>query len=286
MDTWIWIIIAVVLVLIIIGIVMALSKGAKAKRVERDRAEAEQLRREAAERERRTRESEATAAATDADARAAAAEADRQAAEAERKAAEAEQRRIDAERLEEEARAKSAVADEDRRSYEDKLREADVKDPDVPTDREGRRVEDADDLGRRGGQAPQVPPARDGTDEDARVGRVVLHPDAVAEERATGEGRARVDREDGDPLPLRPKGTDERVRRRRLPDAGRPRQPDDMGAPGVRHEGGHDLRQRRVPVLDERDETGDGTRRPRRGRLDQGGDVDGTCQRIRPSGPG
>lgn len=165
MDTWIWIIIGIVLVLIIIGIIAALTRGSKAKRIERERAEAEQLRMEAAERERTTRESQAAAAATDADARAAQADAQRQAAEADRQAAEAEQRRVEAERLQQEAHAKSEVAAEDQRAYDDKLREADAKDPDVRTDGDGRRVADHDDRHRDDDAGGDV---RDGVRDDAR----------------------------------------------------------------------------------------------------------------------
>ena len=50
-NNWIWIIIGILLVLLVIGLVIALTRGSKAKRLERERAEAEQLRQEAAERE-------------------------------------------------------------------------------------------------------------------------------------------------------------------------------------------------------------------------------------------
>ena len=53
---------------------------------------------------------------------------------------------------------------------------------------------------------------------------------------------------------------------------------DDVGAARVGGERCHDLGQGRVLVIDERDESPDGTRRPRPGLLDQDGDVDAAAQ--------
>jgi hypothetical protein len=89
---------------------------------------------------------------------------------------------------------------------------------------------------------------------------VVLHPDPVAEQRATRERRGRVDREHAHPLAGRAQRGDHRRRRRRLADTGRAGESDDLCVPAVRRERRRDLAQHRRVVLDERDQPGD---RPR-----------------------
>ena len=112
------------------------------------------------------------------------------------------------------------------------------------------------------GVAHDSPPRcpRDGhrADVDARVGGVVLHPHPVAEQRAAGERRGRVDREHADPL------VPAAVRRRPaptvvvdLPTPGEPVSPITCGVPGVRRERRHDLAQLRRGVLDQGDQPGD-----------------------------
>ena len=96
-----------------------------------------------------------------------------------------------------------------------------------------RRVEHPQRL-RHGGRQPAELAARGHrADEHALVGGVVLHPHPVAEQRAAGERRGRVDRQHADPLARRPQRGDERRRRRRLADAGRPGEPDDLRVPAV-----------------------------------------------------
>ena len=56
-------------------------------------------------------------------------------------------------------------------------------------------VEQADRLRSGEGETSEVATRRHRTDEHARVGGVVLHPHPVAEDRAAGERRRRVDRE-------------------------------------------------------------------------------------------
>ena len=67
-------------------------------------------------------------------------------------------------------------------------------------------VQDPQRLGGRPGQAAEVPAAGHRPDEHAVVGGVVLHPHPVAEQRAAGERRGRVDRQHADPLARGPVG--------------------------------------------------------------------------------
>ena len=67
------------------------------------------------------------------------------------------------------------------------------------------------------------------------VGGVILHAHPVAEQRAAGERRGRVDGEHADALARRARSAlDQRRRRRRLADAGRAGQADDLRVPGER----------------------------------------------------
>ena len=91
-------------------------------------------------------------------------------------------------------------------------------------------------------------------DVDVAVEGVVLHPHPVAEQRAAGERRGRVHREDADALAGRAQLADQRRGRRRLADPGRAGDADDLGVAGVRRERGHHLAQQRRLVLDQRDQ--------------------------------
>ena len=77
--------------------------------------------------------------------------------------------------------------------------------------------------GRRGG------PRGHRADEDAGVGGVLLHAYAVAEQRAAGEGRGRIDGQHADPSSRARRRGHGRRGRRRLPDAGRTGEPDRRG---------------------------------------------------------
>ena len=74
-----------------------------------------------------------------------------------------------------------------------------------------------DGLGCRDREPTEVTTGRHRADEHTRVGRVVLHADAVAEDRAAAERAGRIDGEDGDGRTLRPDRRHEPVRQRRLP---------------------------------------------------------------------
>lgn len=128
MDSIIWIILAVVVLIVVVALIA--SQARKRRDVAR-RDEAEQLRHQAAEHDRDLREREAEAASADAKARKVRAEADERAAEARRLEVEAERRG--------ERRAESE------HERDERLRRADALDPDVRTDRDGRRLDEVDD---------------------------------------------------------------------------------------------------------------------------------------------
>ena len=104
---------------------------------------------------------------------------------------------------------------------------------------EAGRVEHPQRLRRRHRQPAEMPAAGHRPDEHAAVGGVILHPDPVAEQRAAGERRGRVDGEHPDPQTERAVGAHERAGHRRLPDARRAGQPDDAGVTRVRRDRAH-----------------------------------------------
>ena len=87
-------------------------------------------------------------------------------------------------------------------------------------------VEDPDGLGGGQRQAAEVAPGGHGADEHVVVQGVVAHPDAVAEDGTAGEGRGRVDGEDGDAVPVGPDGAHQGGGQRGLARTGRPRHAD------------------------------------------------------------
>src|SRR5699024_8895811 len=117
-NTWIWIVIGIIVLIVVIALVVALVRGSKGRRVERDRADAAQLRGEGAEQDRSVRTAES-------DMQARAAVADRRAAEAQRK-------EVEAERLREEAEADADDVARQQQERDDTLRAAEAKDPDRP----------------------------------------------------------------------------------------------------------------------------------------------------------
>ena len=84
-------------------------------------------------------------------------------------------------------------------------------------------------LRRRPRQPAEVPAGGHRADEDAVVGGVVLHADAVAEQRPAGERRARVDGQHADAHPAAAVGADEHAGRGALADAGRAGEADRPG---------------------------------------------------------
>lgn len=161
---WLWVALAILVVVVVIGLV---ARSASAKKKERNRADAEALRTRAQSHEHDLRDREAQAAVADAEARRARAEAEAQAAEADRRAAEAD-------RLEVQAARSGEHRDDLHRRHQEQLREADRLDPDVRTDKEGRRLDgDHHDNGLRdgGSQSGAVHPAGgdDRFDNDRRL---------------------------------------------------------------------------------------------------------------------
>ena len=121
-STVIWVIVAIVVLLAVIAGVVALSRRTSAKRQERDRARAEELRAQAAATHEGIKKHQAEADAADARAREIRAEADRKLAEAKR--------------MEAEVREKKSTLHEHVERRDEVLRQADDLDPDVETDRE------------------------------------------------------------------------------------------------------------------------------------------------------
>lgn len=112
------------------------------------------------------------------------------------------------------------------------------------------RLRDAAERARRRGRP----------NEGVRFHRQVLHPGLVAEDRATGAGRGRVDREDGNFVAQRDQVHPEGFDGRRLADAGHTRDAYADRASGVREQAQQQLL-RLLPVigpggLDERDRLG------------------------------
>ena len=110
MDVWVWVALAGVVALVIVGALAALGKGKKRdwdhSRAEAMRKDVEQKLPELREREASTLESEA----------------------------QAERVRADAERLESQAREQRHEVEDQRSTLNEKLREADERDPQVDTD--------------------------------------------------------------------------------------------------------------------------------------------------------
>ena len=103
-------------------------------------------------------------------------------------------------------------------------------------DVEAGRVEDVDDVVGRLRQAAEETARGHRADEDAAVGVELGHADAVAEDRAAGEGRRRVDGDDADALLLRAVVLRHRRDERRLARARRAGDADDPRASGLRIE--------------------------------------------------
>ena len=118
-------------------------------------------------------------------------------------------------------------------------------------------------CGRGPGEPAEVAARGHRADVDLGVERVVLHPDPVAEQRAAGERRGRVDREHADPLAGRAQlGRPARWSTSTCPTPGEPVMPTTWALPGVAAPGAAiTSRSSGELVLDERDQPRDGARR-------------------------
>lgn len=131
-STVIWVIVAIVVVLAVIAGVVALTRRTSAKKQERDRERAGELRAQAAATHEGIKRHQAEADAADARAREMRAEADRKLAEAKR--------------LEADVRDKKSTLHEHVQRRDEVLRQADDLDPDVET------TDEADEVDTRSGQ--------------------------------------------------------------------------------------------------------------------------------------
>ena len=117
-------------------------------------------------------------------------------------------------------------------------------------DVEAHGVEHGDHVAGRARQAAEVAARGERADEDAVVGGVALHADAIAEDGAAGERRRRIDGDDADALASFAVVVDERVDDGRLARAGVAGDAEDVGAPGVRIEPLHHLDRARPRVVE------------------------------------
>ena len=124
-STIIWIVVAVVVIGAIIAFLVSRSGT---RREDASRAKAAEIREKAQEHDRRLRESEASAAEAN--------------ARSEMARVEAQKRELEAERLATEAANRSEGASAVRRERDEQLRLADLRDPDVLTDKDGYRVDE------------------------------------------------------------------------------------------------------------------------------------------------
>ena len=146
-------------------------------------------------------------------------------------------------------------------------------------------VEHPQRLRRRPGQPAEVAARGHRADVDARVERVVLHPHPVAEQRAAGERRRRVDRQHADPLAGRAAApSTSALVDVDLPTPGRAGEADDLRVAGVRRERRHHLAQLRRLVLDQRDQPGHGPGVALAGRSTRSG-TERLRRRLRPQAP-
>jgi peptidoglycan hydrolase CwlO-like protein len=135
-STVIWVIVAVVVALVVIAAVVALTRRASARKQDRDRERAGELREQAAATQEGIRRHQAEADAAEARAREVRAEADRKKAEATR--------------LEVEARDKLGTLHEHVERRDEVLREADALDPGVDDADSGQRGTRASSQGPTG----------------------------------------------------------------------------------------------------------------------------------------
>ena len=140
-------------------------------------------------------------------------------------------------------------------------------------------------LRRGAGQPAEVAARGHRADEHAGVGGVVLHAHAVAEQRAAGERRRRVDGQHADPLARARAARDERGVGVDLPTPGEPVSPTTWACPACGASAAATSRSCGRVVLDQRDEPRDGARRrPLAGAASTEARGDGRRLAARPAG--
>ena len=112
-------------------------------------------------------------------------------------------------------------------------------------------MQDVEHIAGRARQATEVPARRDRTYEHALVGEVLLHPNAVAENRAPRVGTRWVDGEHGHALALVPVGPDQAVDERALAGARRTGDADHVRLPLVGKHRLQELEGVRVALVDQ-----------------------------------
>ena len=123
---------------------------------------------------------------------------------------------------------------------------------------------------RRRREAARVAARRHRADEHAVVARVRLHPDPVAEQRAAGDRRRRVDRHHRDRAPGLAQRGDQRRDERRLAGARRPGDADEVRAAGQRVQAAQRVLGDRRVVLDGRQQAREGAAVARPGGVGEG----------------
>lgn len=185
-SNWIWIVVGLLVLLAILAFAIS---SARKRRDDKRRVEAGRIREEATHHERDLREREA--------------EADEAEARARRARAEADERDAAARRLEVAAERRSDDRDHLRDEHDERLRRADALDPDVPTDRDGRRLDgNGRDAGAGGwDEAGETREYRDADDEtrrriDADLDEWERHDADREDEQGHGHGIERDERAD------------------------------------------------------------------------------------------
>ena len=123
---------------------------------------------------------------------------------------------------------------------------------------EAERVEHVAHLARRRGEPAERAARRHRADEHARIERDALHADAVAEQRAAGERRRRIDRDDADRQALRAILASDQRGDRALARARRTGDADAARAAELRVQRSEQLIEAGAMVLDDADRAGEG----------------------------
>ena len=121
-------------------------------------------------------------------------------------------------------------------------------------------VEHGGNVGGGAGQSAERAARGHAADEDSGIGVVVLHANAVAQNRAAGVGAGRVDGDDADGLIFFAIVLGELIDQRALPCSGRAGQTDDARVAGVREESLEQVGAAGLAILDDGDGAGQGAR--------------------------